>query len=90
LAAGASGAWTGHDRALAVWAENQWLYQPPREGARVHELASGSQLVFSASEGWQRTPAPAAPTGGAVQDSEARSAIAAIVTALRAAGIFSA
>lgn len=86
----ASGAWTGQERALAVWAENQWLFCPPREGARLFDLASGALALFSAAEGWQRIAAPAPPLGGATQDGEARAAIAALVAALRAAGIFSA
>lgn len=90
LADAASGAWAGKARALAVWAENQWLFLPPREGARVHDLASGSMVSFSAGEGWRRIAAPAPPTGGATQDDEARAAIAAVVAALGAAGIFSA
>jgi hypothetical protein len=89
LADAVSGAWAGHERALAVWAENQWLYLPPREGARVCDLATGSLVMFTADDGWQRIAAPVLPAGGATQDSEARSAIEAIVAALGAAGIFS-
>lgn len=84
------GAWAGHGRAIAVWAENQWLYAGPREGARVYDLASGTWVLFGAAEGWQRIAAPALPIGGATQDAEARGAIAAIVAALHTAGIFSA
>ncbi|MBX9896635.1 MAG: DUF2793 domain-containing protein [Qipengyuania sp.] len=90
LAQGASGTWSGHDRDIAVWAENQWLYLPPREGARVYDLASGSLALFTTADGWRRIDAPALPTGGATQDIEARGALAAIVAALRAAGVFSA
>lgn len=90
LAEGASGAWAGHDRALAVWAENQWVYLPPREGARIFDLASGSLALFTVVDGWQRIPAPASPTGGMTQDSEARAAIGNIIATLRAAGVFSA
>lgn len=85
----ASGAWSGHERAVAVWAENQWLIGRPREGARLFDLASASFASFSASTGWQRIAAPPLAIGGATQDAEARAAIAALVAALRAAGIFS-
>ena len=74
----------------ASWAENQWLFLPPREGFRVFDLASGSLAAFSATVGWQRVAAPAAAAGGATVDSEARAAIVALLAALRAAGIFSA
>lgn len=86
----ASGAWIGRERAVAVWAQNQWLFCPPREGARILDLASGALALFSAAEGWQRIAAPALPAGGATLDAEARAAIAAMGAALRAAGIFSA
>ena len=90
VGAPASGSWIGRERALAVWAENQWLFCPPREGARIFDLASGAWASFTAAGGWQRTQAPAPPSAGATQDAEARAAIAALVAALRAAGIFSA
>ena len=90
LSDAASGAWAGHGRALAVWAESQWLFLPPREGARVFDLASGALALFTETGGWQRIASPAPPAGGATQDAEARAAIAAIVAGLRAAGVFSA
>lgn len=86
----ASDAWTGRERAMAVWAENQWLFCPPREGARVFDLATGALALFDPAVGWGRIGAPAPPAGGATQDGEARAAIAALIAALRAAGIFSA
>ena len=85
----ASSGWTGRERAVAVWAENQWLFWPPREGARVLDLSSGALATFTASEGWQRVAAPALPEGGATQDTEARAALGALIAALRAMGIFS-
>lgn len=90
VADGASGAWTGHDRAFAIWAGNQWLYSPARDGGRVYDLASASHLVFSAAAGWHQIHAPSPPTGGAVQDIEVRGVIVALLAGLRAAGIFSA
>lgn len=86
----ASGDWTGKGGVIAVWAESQWLFLPPREGARVHDLASGAQASFATASGWRRTAAPLLPEGGVTQDAEARSAMATLVAALRAAGIFSA
>lgn len=90
VAAAASGGWAGHEGALAVWAETQWLLCPPREGARVFDLASGSLALYTTAAGWQRIAAPSPPQGGATQDMEARAALATLVTALRAAGVFSA
>lgn len=85
----ATGGWAGQERALAVWAENQWLFQPPHEGARVYDAAAGGLACFTVPQGWQRFAAPALPAGGGTQDSEARATLAEVVTALRAAGIFS-
>ena len=90
VAGSATGGWEGQERALAIWAENQWLFIPPREGARMFDLASEAYAHFTAANGWQRIEPPSLPSGGTTQDSEARSALAAIVAALRAAGIFSA
>lgn len=89
VAAQATGAWAGHDGAIATWADTQWLFCAPFDGARVHDLTSGSLAVFSEAQGWQRAGSPAAPTGGATQDIEAREAIAAIVARLHSLGIFS-
>lgn len=89
VASPATGAWAGHDHALATWAETQWLFAEPREGARVHDVGAGSLAVFSIAEGWRRAAAPAAPSGGAIQDVEARAAIVTLVEALRALAVFS-
>jgi hypothetical protein len=86
----AAGAWAGHERAIASWADTQWLFAVPCEGARVHDAASDSLAVFTAAHGWRRATAPTAPTGGATQDIEARAALAAIVAGLHRLGIFSA
>ena len=90
VAGSATGAWTGHEKSLASWAETQWLFAPPREGARVYDAASGALAVFTAVHGWRRAAAPAAPAGGSTQDIEARLAIAAIVAGLHRLGIYSA
>lgn len=85
----ASGTWAGHAGHIATWADTQWLFAVPPQGARVHDGALGSLAVFSQAEGWRRAAAPGAPSGGAVQDSEARAALAAIVAGLHRLGIFS-
>lgn len=90
VAQSAAGPWAGKESAIAVWAESQWLFLQPQEGARVHELASQAQVIFTQAEGWKRVSAPALPQGGATQDAEARNTIATLISALREAGIFSA
>lgn len=90
VGAPATGEWAGREADLATWAETQWLFAQPVEGMRLHDAASGSLAVFTQAHGWRRAAAPAAPGGGAVQDAEARAAIAAIVAGLHRLGIFSA
>ena len=90
IANAASGAWAGHASELAVWAQDQWLFAAPREGARVYDIARTCFAVFTIAEGWRRVDAPGLPSGGAVQDTEARAAIAAILRALCNTGTFSA
>lgn len=64
IADGASGSWIGHDRAIASRAENQWLYSPPREGARVYDLASGSLALFTRPWDGTASPPPPRPAAG--------------------------
>lgn len=90
VAAPASGDWTGHERDLAVWAENQWLFLAPHAGARVHHEARGALAVYNVTDGWRRASAPPLPVGGTTQDAEARAALAAVVAKLQVLGIFSA
>lgn len=90
VAAAASGDWAGHDGAIATWADTQWLFATPCDGARIHDASTGALAVFSAEHGWRRASAPVVPTGGATQDIEARQVIAAIVAHLHSLGIFSA
>lgn len=90
VGAAATGAWTGRERSIATWADTQWLFASPSDGARVHDAQSGALAVFSTAEGWRRAASPPVPAGGTVQDLEARAAIAAIVASLHRLGIFSA
>ncbi|MEO6041801.1 MAG: DUF2793 domain-containing protein [Croceibacterium sp.] len=85
IGSAASGAWTGKTGQLACRQTGTWLYVPPREGLRVTDKSTGQVLCYRG--GWQRPARPAVPTGGASVDSEARTAIAQLVTALIAGGI---
>lgn len=82
------GVWEGHGRSLAVWAD-QWLFQLPREGAQIYDLAIEASRRFADVGGWRRVTCPDVATGGVVQDLEARDTIATLIAQLRAAGIFS-
>lgn len=86
VAGGATGEWTGEDGKLALRQSGNWLYAAPSEGMRLFDKSSAQVLLYHG--GWQRPSAPAEPSGGAVIDAEARAAIADLVTALIAAGVF--
>jgi hypothetical protein len=86
VAASATGDWTGQDGQLAARQAGNWLFVAPSEGMRLFDRSTGQILLYRG--GWQRPPAPAAPSGGSVIDAEARAAIADLVTALAEAGIF--
>lgn len=88
VAASPTGAWSGQARALALWAENQWLFIAPVEGMRAYDRSAGCVAVYRAASGWRRAATPALPSGGTAADAEARTAIAELIEALRAAGIF--
>jgi Protein of unknown function (DUF2793) len=85
VAAAASGVWTGRTDQLASWQGGSWLYAIPQRGMTVFDKALGCFRLFQGS--WSAPSAPAAPTGGTVIDPQARAAIAALVVALRTAGV---
>jgi hypothetical protein len=86
VATGATGEWAGQDGRLASFQAGNWLFAAPNEGMRLFDRSTGQILLYHG--GWQRPPAPVAPTGGTVIDTEARTAIADLVAALVDAGIF--
>lgn len=84
--AGAGGAWVGQDGKLAIWSEGGWRFTPPRPGMRVARLSDGAWLRFHAGA-WVPPEAIATPSGGVTIDSQARSAIAALILLLDAQGL---
>lgn len=80
------GAWADHSGKIACHHAGNWLYIMPRDGMRVLDRATGQDRRYFGA--WLVPAAPAAPTGGATVDAEARSAIMALTAALRSAGIF--
>lgn len=85
VGASPTGAWAGHAGALAAFHAGEWTFIPPREGMSLLVLATGQTMRYR--NGWQAASPVVAPSGGTVVDSEARTAINAIRTALIAAGV---
>jgi hypothetical protein len=88
VGSGAAGDFAGHTDRIAAWTEGGWRFFAPREGIRAYDLAVGAHRIYAGSS-WRLVASPASPSGGSVIDSEARTAISAILTALRNAGIMS-
>ncbi len=81
-----TGAWVDHAGMIAICQAGQWLLVEPCNGMRLLDLATSGD-IRRIGDAWVRPVAPALPTGGAVVDSQARTALDALVTALRSAGI---
>jgi hypothetical protein len=86
VANGANGAWSGRGGAIALWTAGGWRFAAPRAGMRVVRMSDGAILRFVDGT-WVAPGSVAAPVGGSVVDVEARSAIAALISLLRAHGL---
>ena len=82
----ATGAWTGEGNAIAVWTAGGWRFAAPRAGVQVTRLTDGARLRFDGGA-WTAPATIGAPAGGATVDSEARSAITALILNLAAQGL---
>ena len=82
----ATGAWSGHDGKIAMRQLGQWLFATPRDGMQILNKASAQRIGLIAGT-WRAPTAPSAASGGTVVDAEARSTLAALITALKQAGV---
>jgi hypothetical protein len=98
-----TGAWAGQPGALVAWTEGGWRFVAPVPGMtvwlagayarfdgtawRVGELVGDRLLLAGAQVVGARQPAIATPSGGVTVDAESRSAVGAILVALRAHGL---
>jgi len=82
----ATGAWAGNDGKIACRQAGNWLYVTASDGMRVLDRSIGQERLYRS--GWQVPAVPAAPSGGSTVDTESRTAITALIAALRQAGIF--
>lgn len=86
VAPAATGVWAGQEGQIACRQGGNWLFVAPRDGMRLLDKSTGQELRFFAS--WQIPAIPLEPLGGSVVDSEARTALSALLGALRTAGVF--
>ena len=80
-----TGDWAGRDGKIAIRQGGNWLFATPVDGLRLLNRASGQEWRFAG--GWQVPERPVLPSGGTTIDTEARAAIAGIVSALVIAGL---
>ena len=88
VGSGATGSFAGQADKIAAWCEGGWRFITPREGLRAYDISSSAHRIY-AGGAWHLVTAPAAPSGGSTIDAQARTAIAAIIAALRTGGIIS-
>ena len=81
-----TGAWSGAAGAIALWSAGGWRLVPPRAGMRIVRLTDRAWLRFD-GVAWIEPALVASPAGGIIVDSEARSAIFALILLLEAQGL---
>jgi hypothetical protein len=79
-------AFAGHEHKIAAWTEGGWRFFAPRPGLRVFDLSLSAFHLF-VSGAWQEPGSIAAPEGGSTVDTQARTAVAALISKLVSAGI---
>lgn len=82
----AAGIWSGKADSLAVYVGGGWRYLPPPDGMRIWNRFS-ERFLFRIDGQWMDGPIIADPANGPVIDTEARSAIAAILQYFRLIGL---
>ena len=86
ISAPATGLWTGQEDAIATFQNGGWLFTQPLMGLRILDKTAGQTAIFMSN--WQKAVVVEEPSGGPNVDSQARAAIGALISALRAAGIY--
>lgn len=86
VGAAAAGAWAGQGQAIAIWTAGGWRFATPRSGTAVTRISDGARLLFD-GENWLEPATVAAPSGGSTIDSEARTAITALILHFETQGL---
>jgi hypothetical protein len=84
-----SGAWAGKAGHVAGYTAGGWRLIAPADGMRLLVKSSGRFATFAGGAWTVESPAAAIanPSGGTTVDAEARTAIAAMLAALRSSGV---
>jgi hypothetical protein len=85
IGASPTSVWQNKAGQIACWTGGSWRYLAPVEGMVLRNKASGIDLTYT-NASWMAPSAIANPTGGSVVDTQARTAISAILTLLRTTG----
>ncbi len=80
------GLWAAQARRIAIFSDGGWRFAPPVTAMRLFDRTAGIIRRFDGSN-WLGYPAIADATGGSVVDAEARNTLAAVLVALRQAGL---
>lgn len=83
----AAGAFAGQVDRIGGWTQGGWRFVQPRQGMRLLDRTINAYRYYS--DGWSLVAAPLLATGGSTVDIEARSCLAALLTALEEIGIIS-
>lgn len=85
VGANPTGEWVARNDHLAVRVADAWHFVEPATGMEIYDRFSQRKLVFLS--GWSSAPAPSAPVGGVIVDSEARATLDELMATLKAIGI---
>lgn len=85
VGAAPKGEWTGHAGEIASRQGGNWLFTAPTFGMHLVDKSKNQDMYFR--QEWRFAPHVTLPTGGTTVDEESRVAIAAIIMALRIAGV---
>lgn len=82
---GAVGEWSRYADNIACRQSGQWLFVPPRDGMRLFNRTQHQELFYA--QGWKLGSAVQEPNGGSTVDTQARAAIAELISALTDLGL---
>lgn len=85
ISPGATGDWAGMDGKIACRQAGNWIFVNATDGMSLLNRANGQIMRYSGS--WRAPALVVSPSGGTTVDSQARTAIAALIAALQTAGI---